>query len=154
MIKKISLLGILLAGLLSAEFALAQANYTKDPCANTNAQKSSAIISITTAATTQLVALSGTTSIYVCEFSLTISQVAVTPNTIKFVYGTGASCGTGQQNLTGIYGDGGVTAAQPITIQTGGGNTIMTAPASNALCVTTAIGATASYQGVVSYVQQ
>lgn len=127
---------------------------TADPCFNAAAAKSSAIIAVTTATTTQLVALSGTTAIYVCSYSLTISQVVTTPNTIKFVYGTGASCGTGTTNLTGILGDGGVTAASPLAVVSGPGNNIFKTPAGQALCVTTTIGGSASFQGVVTYVQQ
>lgn len=140
--------------LMACSLALGQANYTKDPCQNTNAIKSSVAINIVTAATTQLVPLSAGLQIYVCEFAFTISQVVTTPNTLKFVRGTGASCGTGQVDLTGLYGDGGVTANLPLAIQSGGGNTVFTVPASNALCATTAIGATASFQGVLTYVQQ
>lgn len=145
---------MLLPLMLASSLVLAQANYTKDPCQNTNAIKSSAAVNITTAATTQLVALSAGLQIYVCEFTISISQVVTTPNTLKFVYGTGASCGTGQVVTSGLYGDGGVTAAQPIVIQSGGGPTIFTVPAGNALCATTAIGATGSFQGIVTYVQQ
>lgn len=143
-----------LSAMLASSLALAQANYTKDPCQNTNAVKSSVAINITTAATTQLVALSAGLQIYVCEFNLSISQVVTTPNTLKFVNGTGASCGTGQATLSGLYGDGGVTAAQPIVVTSGGGPTVFTVPSGNALCATTAIGATASFQGILTYVQQ
>src|SRR5882724_2911384 len=94
-----------------------------DPCSY--AAKSNVAIAITTATTTSLVAISGSTSIYVCGFSVTISQVVTTANTILFEYGTGATCGTGTNVLTGTYGTGGVTAAAPITVSYGGsGSTI------------------------------
>lgn len=125
-----------------------------DPCIATNLPKLSAVVNVTTATTTQLVALSGTTIIYVCDYNFTISQVVTTPNTIKFVYGTGASCGTGTVNLTGLFGDGGVTAAAPIVIASSSTGTTFKTAAGNALCVTTAIGATASFQGVITYLQQ
>lgn len=125
-----------------------------DPCASYAVAKSTAVINITTAATTQLVPISGTTTIYVCSFTLSISQVVTTPNTIKFVYGTGASCGTGQVAVSGLFGDGGVTAAAPLMIATGYGATVVKTIAGQALCATTAIGATASFQGLVTYVQQ
>ena len=126
-----------------------------DPCASSGIAKSSVVISVTSATTTSLVALSGTTSIYVCGFSLTISQVVTTANTIQFEYGTGATCGTGTTALTGTYGAGGVTASAPLSVSYGGGGTtIFTAPSGNRLCAVTAIGASGSFQGVLTYVQQ
>jgi hypothetical protein len=100
------------------------------------------------------VAISGSTTIYVCGISMTISEVITTPNTILFEYGTGATCGTGTTSLTGKYGDGGVTAGIPIVINAANGGTVFKTAASNGLCALTAIGATASFQGVLTYVQQ
>lgn len=145
------MLAIILA--TAASLCHSQANYTRDPCQNTNATKSSVAINISSATTTQLVALSGTLSVYVCGFSLTISQVVTTANTILFEYGTGASCGTGTTVLTGLYGAGGITAAQPIVVSEYG-LTLFTAPAGNALCALTAIGGSGSFQGVLTYIQQ
>jgi hypothetical protein len=123
-----------------------------DPCSY--AAKSSASIAITTATTTSLVAVSGSTAVYVCGFSITISQVVTTANTFQFEYGTGASC-TGTHALSGTYGAGGVTAGIPIVVSSGGaGSTIFTAPASNGICAVTAIGASGSFEGVLTYVQQ
>lgn len=124
-----------------------------DPCQSAGVTKSSVAINISTATTTQLVAISGTTAIYVCNFSLTISQVITTANTLLFEYGTGSTCGTGTTVLTGLFGAGGVSAAAPIVV-TGFGSTLFKAPAGNALCALTAIGATGSFQGVLTYVQQ
>lgn len=125
-----------------------------DPCLSPAVTKTSAVINVTTATTTQLVALAASQSIYVCEFTLTISQVVTTANTIKFVYGTGASCGTGTTDLTGAFGTGGVTAAAPIVVASGTTANSFKTAASNALCVTTTIGATAAFVGYVTYVQQ
>jgi hypothetical protein len=123
-----------------------------DPCSY--AAKSSASIAITSAATTSLVAVSGSTAVYVCGFSVTISEVATTANTIQFEYGTGASC-TGTHALTGTMGAGGVTAGAPIVVAYGsGGSTVFNAPASNGICAVTAIGASGSFEGVLTYVQQ
>lgn len=146
------ILGLVIFLLSTASFGQGT-NLVRDPCQTFNATKQSTIINITAATTTQLVALSGTTSIYVCGFTITVSQVAVTPNTIKFVYGTGASCGTGTTNLTGLFGDGGITATLPLVI-TGFGSSIIIAPSGQALCATTAIGGSASFQGVLTYIQQ
>lgn len=123
-----------------------------DPCSY--ATKSSVAINITSAATTQLVAISGSTSIYVCQFSFTASQVITTANTLQFEYGTSTTC-VGANKLTGLYGAGGITAGDPIVVSAGNGNgTLFSVPASNGLCALTAIGASASFQGVLTYVQQ
>lgn len=125
-----------------------------DPCASSNVTKSSAVVNVSAAATTALVAPSGSTTVYVCSFVVTISQVATTANTLKFVQGTGAACVTGPSDLTGLYGAGGVTAGAPITIESGSGVTLFKTAAGGGLCATTAIGASGSFQGFVSYVQQ
>lgn len=134
--------------------ALKVSQVSTDPCQASGVAKSSVAVNISTAATTALVALSGTTIVYVCGFSLTISQVITTPNTLSFVYGTGATCGTGTVTLTGLFGGGGVTAAPPITVTAGIGSTLFKTIAGNALCAVTAIGGSGSFQGVVTYVQQ
>jgi len=125
-----------------------------DPCQSPNIAKSSAPINITTATTTSLVAVSGSTTVYVCGFSVTISEVITTPNTILFEYGTGAAC-TSPTVLTGLYGGGGVTAGDPIPVSYGGaGMTVFKSAASAGICALTAIGGSGSFQGVLTYVQQ
>ena len=136
----------------SAPVTIASDQYG-DACAS-GVVKSSVAINITSATTTQLVAISGSTAIYICGFSFTISEVVTTPNTLQFEYGTSTNC-TGTNKLTGLYGGGGVTAGDPIAIAYGNGNaTVFSVPASNGLCALTAIGASASFQGVLTYVQQ
>lgn len=125
-----------------------------DPCASLSIAKSSAVVNIITAATTQLVAPSGSTVIYVCSIALTVSQVITTPNTIQFISGTGGACAGGLLNRTGLIGDGGVTAGPPLVFVTGTGATIFKTTGTQGLCAVTAIGATASFQGLVTYVQQ
>lgn len=127
----------------------ANAQVALNPC-NTAAVRTSAAFNLATATTTELVALVANQTVYVCDISMTISQVATTANTIKFVYGTGTACATGTANITGTFGIGGITAGIPIVVNTGGFKTIV----SNALCATTTIGATGLFSGVVSYVQQ
>lgn len=124
-----------------------------DPCQNSNVAKSSVAINITSAATTQLVAISGTKSIYVCHFDMTISEVITTPNTLQFEYGTSTTC-VGANKLTGLYGDKGITAGAPIVVSAGYGGTIFAVPSANGLCALTAIGAAGSFQGILTYVQQ
>lgn len=125
-----------------------------DPCTSSKTSKSSAVINITTAATTALVALSGTTTIFVCDFTFSISQVATTANTLKFVRGTGAACGTGTNDLTGAFGTGGITAGIPLVVSATSSGTVFKTAAGEALCATTTIGASAAFAGVLTFVQQ
>lgn len=103
----------------------------------------SAALTVSTATTTQLVALSGSTKIYVTAFDV----IAGGTGNITFVYGTGSSCGTGTTSLTGAY---------PLTAQTGiakgnGLGPVLVVPAGNALCVTTS--AAVQMSGSVAYTQ-
>lgn len=100
-------------------------------------------INVSTATTTQLVALSGSTVIRVTSFDV----IAGGSGSITFVYGTGTNCGTGTTSLTGAY---------PLTAQAGiakgsGLGPVLIVPAGNALCVTTS--AAVQMSGSVSYTQ-
>jgi hypothetical protein len=95
------------------------------------------------------VALSGTTSIYVCGFVLTDTGVT-TATTIQLEYGTGSTCGTGTTALTGTFAQSLLTSA--IVVNVAGGTQIK-APSGNALCAVVA-GTTPSIQGYLTYVQQ
>ena len=118
---------------------------TGDPCLNPQILKSSAAVNISGAAgTTSLVAVSGTTAVYVCSFQATV--VGTSP-TILFEYGTSTAC-TGTHALSGT-----MSIPTTSTVNIGWGGTIMVAPASNGLCLV-AGGTTPSIQGIVSYVQQ
>jgi hypothetical protein len=149
-------LKFILAGvLLSASICFGQGtNLVRDPCGTPNATKQSAIVNITTATTTEIVPLSGTTNIFVCAISLSVSNVATTANTWKLVHGTGVACATGTTDLTGAFGGGSVVAAAPSIYAFGPNHPIVTVPAGNALCITTTIGATAFFRGVITYIQQ
>ncbi len=127
---------------------------TNDPCSY--AAKSSVKIAITSATTTAMVAVSGTTTVYVCGYDFTISEVVTTANTLKFESGTGSACASPVADLTGLYGAGGVTAAAPIHVASAGNgsSTVFNGGASNGVCAVTAIGATAFFEGVLTYVQQ
>ena len=103
----------------------------------------SAPINVSTATTTQLVALSASAVIHVTSFDV----IAGGSGNITFVYGTGSSCGTGTTSLTGAY---------PLTAQAGiakgnGLGPVLVVPAGNALCVTTS--AAVQMSGSVSYTQ-
>jgi hypothetical protein len=128
--------------------------FVSDPCASSGSAKSSVSISIASATTTQLIALFGQRSIYVCGGYLAVGTSATSAATAQFEYGTGASCGTGTTILTGTMGTQTATAgidAQPIPLSAGVTN--FTAPPGNALCLVTA-GTTVSVQGYLSYVAQ
>lgn len=102
---------------------------------------SSAAINVSSATTTQIVALSSAKKIYVTAFDV----IAGGTGNITFVYGTGSNCGTGTTSLTGAY---------PLTAQAGiakgnGLGPVLVVPASNALCVTTS--AAVQMSGSVAY---
>ncbi len=136
-------------GTPSTQVLSVQAN---DPC--TYAAKSSAAIAVASATTTSLVAVSGTTSVYVCGFSMTIAPSATAADTALFEYGTSTNC-TGTHALTGTYGNGDLTSAAPVVpvVYGSGGYTVMTAPASQGVCIVTT-GTAVSVQGILTYVQQ
>lgn len=125
-----------------------------DSCQDLSQQKSSVPVAVTASATTtQLVAISGTTTVYVCGYQLAVS--AGTAPTVQFEYGTGAACGTGTTVLTGVMGTG-VTVAAGVAgpIFTAGNDvTLFKAPAGNALCLVTG-GTTPTVGGFVTFVQQ
>ncbi len=121
-----------------------------DPCASPNIAKSSVPINITTATTTSLVAVSGSTTVYACGFIATTGST-VAANTIQFEYGTGAAC-TSPTVLTGALNTAGLLTG-PITYG-GTGETIFKSAASAGICAVTTVGTGPSIQGVLTYVQQ
>ena len=117
--------------------------YVGDPCLSPAVPKSSVVLNVTTSA--QVLAVSGTTSIYVCGFNATL---AGTTPTFQFEYGTGAVCATGLTVLSGVYAPSGsaFVAYSP-------SYTAFKVPSANALCVATG-GTTPSLQGTLTYIQQ
>ena len=103
----------------------------------------SAKIDVSTATTTQLVALSSSKKIYVTAWDV----IAAGTGNIKLVYGTGSNCGTGTTDLTGNYN---LTAQAGISKGSGLGPVIVV-PASQALCATTS--AAVQMSGSVAYTQ-
>jgi hypothetical protein len=124
-----------------------------DPCQSSNVVKSSVAISITTATTTSLVSVSGSTTVYVCGFAVTIAPSATSADTLQFEYGTGAACSS-PTALTGTFGNGDLTTgAPPLPVSFGGaGQTIFKSAASAGICAVTG-GTTVNVQGILSYVQ-
>jgi hypothetical protein len=150
--KRILSLVLVLAALAFANLpALAQSQ--ADPCQSSAVAKSSVAVAISSATTTQLVALQPGMTVYVCGFS--IAAGAGTNPSIKFEYGTGTTCGTGTTVLTGAMATGvtvSTTAPGPIFTYSPPSTAFKT-PAANALCVVTA-GASVNVQGFVTFVQQ
>ena len=100
-------------------------------------------ISISTATTTQLIALSGTTKIYVTALDI----IAAGTGNIQFEYGTGTNCGTGTTVLTGNYN----LVAQTGVSKGMGLGPVLVVPAGNALCAVTSAAIT--YSGSLAYTQ-
>jgi hypothetical protein len=107
--------------------------------------KSTVAIAVTTAATTQLVAPSGTKAVYLC--SLQASVVGTSP-TLLIEYGTSTTC-VGTTALTGT-----IPVATGTYFSTGNDAAIAT-PASQGLClVSGGTLTTTGVQGFATFVQQ
>jgi len=141
---------LLLWALLLPTIALAQGP-VKAGCYTTNGancvpavQASSSIpISLAAATTTQLIALSGTTNIFVTSWDV----IAAGTGTFTLVYGTGTNCGTGTTALTGAY---------PLIAQAGiskgdGTGIVLIVPRGNALCAS--VSTSVQMSGSLSYAQ-
>lgn len=102
----------------------------------------SAVVNVTAAATTQIVALSGTTRIRVCGFSVSMSAAG----TAQWVQGTGANCGTGTANLTGVVT---LATGTPWSVAAGQGAAFIGTPGA-ALCLAAVTG---NVTGFLNYAQ-
>jgi hypothetical protein len=99
-------------------------------------------VTVSAAATTEIIPLSGTTKIRICSFSLSISLAG----TAAWVYGTGTNCATGQVALTPAVN---LLAGTPWSYGTGLGE-VMRGASGNAVCLSAVTG---TVNGIVSYVQ-
>lgn len=101
----------------------------------------SAAITMSTATTTEFVALSGSTKIYITSFDF----IAAGTTNVTLKYGTGTNCGTGTTSLTGVY----TLTAQAGVAKGNGLGPVLVVPAGNAFCVTNSqaivIGGSISY---------
>ena len=122
--------------------ALANTIGAGDPCLNPAVVKSNVSIAISTATTTQIVAISGTKATYVCGFLATFGA----STTAQFEYGTSTNC-TGTNALTGV-----MAPATGAVVASRGNGTLFGAPASNGLCIVST--GTGGINGQVSFVQQ
>lgn len=144
--KRLLLSAILLIVGITNSFAQPQSLcYTTNGtnCVQSVQSSSSAPISVSSAATVQIVALAVGKWIFVTSFDM---MSAGTTN-FTYVYGTGTNCGTGTTSLTGAY---------PLIAQAGvskgnGLGSVLVVPAGNALCVTNS--AAVQVSGSVSYSQ-
>lgn len=121
----------LLPTICFAQGAAKQGCYTTNGanCIPAIQASSSVPINISTATTTQLVALSGTTNIFITSWDIISGGIG----NFTLVYGTGTNCATGTTSLTGAY---------PLTAQAGiskgnGNGIVLIVPRGNALCATT-----------------
>ena len=103
----------------------------------------SALLSLATAVTTQIVALVSGKSIYICGFVMNAGGTT----TIRLVQGTGANCATGQGNLTPAFN---MIAGGALAFGSSVGAVVKTS-VGNALCVTNSAAQTANV--LVSYTQ-
>ena len=104
---------------------------------------SSAQITVSTATTTQIVALVSGKALYVC--ALVLNGGGAT--TAKLVYGTSTNCATGQTALTPAFT---LATASALSVGAGLGYVLKT-PAGNALCLTNSAAVAANV--LVTYTQ-
>jgi hypothetical protein len=145
------ILGLVLGMAGSAWGQAAATPIAVDPCAS-NTPRSSAFATITTATTTALVAVSGTTTVFPCQIIIT-STSTVTANTVLIEQGTGAACAGGPTALTPTFNFGIATALVAIPIGSGQ-TTALKVTAANGLCAVTTVGTTPSIGVLVTYIQQ
>jgi hypothetical protein len=106
-------------------------------------------LQMTTATTTQIVALSGSTKVRVCAISVQGSTTS-TATTLKFVGGTGAACASVTSTLTPTWNFPASTSAPPWGLGSGIGEIFQTNAAS-ALCATNSAAGTVNI--FVTYTQ-
>jgi hypothetical protein len=108
-----------------------------------------AYVNMTTATTTQIVALSGSTVTYVTGYS--IVGAGATATNVKFVGGTGSNCGTGGHDLTSSIPLTATTNTVGVTHGSTGPGVLFKNAAGEEICVTSSGAATIGVD--VSYAQ-
>lgn len=124
-----------------------------DPCANPSTVKSSAVISAATNTTSQLVALTVSKSIYICDLSTSLTGTTGNDTSFQLVSGTTTTiaCDTGQVNVSGIYKVNSQAAGQYFHL--GYSGTIMKVASGKALCSKNT-GTNSVLTGTITYVVQ
>lgn len=122
-----------------------------DPCQNTSKAKSSALISVGTNTTAEVVTLTANKSIYICNVSAYLSGTS-TLTTFNLVSGTTTTypCDT---DVTIVMPTVGVTSAIGTNVNIGYGGTLFKAGSGLQLCSVTT-GTDSAVAGVVTYVKQ
>jgi hypothetical protein len=116
-----------------------QANNSQPQQVQTNCNNF-AVLQMTTATTTQLVALLSGAKVRVCAYAIQGSTTS-TATTLKLVYGTGTACATGTTALTPAWNMPASSTALPFAEGKGDGELFQT-PAGNALCATSSAAGT------------
>ncbi len=116
-----------------------------DPCQSPGIPKSSAVVTAPAASTTQIVTPTAGKVVYPCGWD--ISQ-ATAIGTFQFISGTGATCGTVTQNMTGAF----LTTLGIPNSYGGAASSIAPQPIGSGVCIVTA-GAAANAAGVFTFVQ-
>jgi hypothetical protein len=130
--------------LLIAAWVCAQQQVPRSTVCNNFAQ-----LQMTTATTTQIVALVSSQKVRICAYAIQGSTTA-TATTLKLVYGTGAACVTGTANLTPAWNLPASSTALPFSEGKGDGELFQTL-AGNALCATNSAAGTVNIS--VTYAQ-
>ncbi len=106
-------------------------------------------LQMSTATTTQIVALAAGAKVRICAYALQGSTTA-TATTLKLVYGTGSSCASGTTSLTPTWNLPATSTSLPFSQGHGVGELFQT-PAGNALCATNSAAGTVNIS--VTYAQ-
>ena len=113
-------------------------------CAEDRAVESVAISQTSLDGNAQLVALVAGQVIYVCGWDFLASAAA----SVRFVYGTGTACATGETGLTGAY----PVAANNGVVRANAGAVQAKTTAGQALCIETSTSI--NVHGLLTYVQR
>lgn len=109
------------------------------------------VINSAGAATTALVAVSGSKTVFVCQFAVTMVGAAA-PNTIKLLQGTGVACAGAPADLTGTFKTS-VTVGAIVPVAFGNGiGAVLRTSAAGGLCMTTTTAD--AINGFVSFAQR
>ncbi len=130
-----------------------QAAAAPDPCLSPAVQKKSSFVDITAATTTSLTNISGTTITYVCGFAVTMSGTTAA-ETIQFISGTGATCGTSTVTLSPVFNSGILTSGATVISYGGHGSIFSSTIQSTKICAITTVGTSPEIDVLISYVQQ
>ncbi len=127
---------------------------TTDPCANPSVLKSSAFLNITTATTTQIIAQSGSTVDYVCEFDANMTGTTAA-DTVILEIGTGSNCASNVTVISPTYSSGILTSgATNINVGNGGATVFTSVVGSREICVLSTVATSPTIGVHVTYVQQ